>query len=144
MKVRRTFPIQITGTGVKMNNAGAYESFLKNLPPGNYQLIIQSETNRRTLPQNAYLHVLFEIIARETGHTAAEVKDSLKREFLTVERANVLTGEMQKEVLNTSGLDTIELAGFIDSIKLFSAEYLGLILPDAGQAVEIDDYLKSK
>lgn len=81
---------------------------------------------QRSLSQNAYLHVCFGLIAQETGFTIEEAKTVLKREFgsfLVYEKKGT------KFLRSTADLDTKEMTNFIDWLRSFAMDQLGVYLP---------------
>lgn len=90
--------------------------------------------NQRSLSQNAYLHVLFTIIANDTGYTVEEAKTAIKRrcDFM------IYTKNTEKFLRSTTDLDTKEMTDFIDWLRLFSMEELDVYLPTP------DEYLQGQ
>lgn len=72
----------------------------------------------RTIPQNKYLHVLFQIWALEYGRTLKEAKHDIKKEcpFGSYER----NGTMYP--VETSKMSTKELSEFVDWFRSWSAK----------------------
>ena len=69
----------------------------------------------RSLPQNRYLHgVVFSVLAIELGLTIDEVKQLLKKKFLSYEK----TGNTF--VKETSKLSTTELEAFVENCRTYS------------------------
>ena len=69
----------------------------------------------RSLPQNRYLHgVVFSVLAIELGLTIDEVKQLLKKKFLSYEKNKI------QFVKETSKLTTIELEAFIENCRTYS------------------------
>jgi len=88
---------------------------------------------KRSLKQNAYLHVLITIYAVEIGLTLQEAKNFLKREcqFMTYQTVTKKNKEV-KFLKQTSQLNSKEMSDFIDWIKTFAGQQ-GIYLPDSEQ-----------
>ncbi len=91
----------------------------------NEQLIeLKQVRKKRTIKQNAYLHVLISLYAIEFGYTLEEAKTILKRlcNFMTYEKNG------QKFLRATRDFKTDELTSFIDWIRDHAGQN-GLYLP---------------
>ncbi len=86
---------------------------------------------KRTLNQNAYLHVCIALIALELGYTLDQMKSVLKKEceFMQYEKNGYVFFR------HTRDMDTKELGEFIDWIINF-AGVQGIIIPSS------EDYIK--
>ena len=82
---------------------------------------------KRSLSQNAYLHVLFALWGSEYGYTIEEAKIVVKRLLNYTYEKN---GQMF--LVHTSEMNTKELTEFIDRYRNFSANE-GLYLPSADE-----------
>lgn len=95
------------------------------------------KAERRTLPQNAYLHVLLGYFAGEYGVSLEEAKlDFFKRtcnrELFTAKSRN-RRGRVVERVRSTRDLTTAELSLAIDRFRNWSAKEAGIYLPEAGE-----------
>jgi hypothetical protein len=93
---------------------------------------------KRSLDQNALIHVLAEQIAVESGHTLLETKRRATLEALGVEEgieAYTLFGKDFIEVRGTSTLNTGECSKVID-VLIRQAEFLGIV-PRNAEHVEV-------
>ena len=113
---------------------------------GRYRLRLERIYNKRTLPQNAFLHgvVIPEVRLGmiEAGYSPAEcstesVKDFLKFRFAKKEIINVQTGEVLETIENTSDMSTVRLNEFIEEIRVFAAEYLNHEIPEPNEQMKI-------
>ena len=86
---------------------------------------------KRTIRQNAFLHVLISLFAIETGYTLDEAKTLLKRKA----ECMIYTKHNEKFLKRTRDLDTKELSEFIEWIRNYSGQQ-GFYLPNA------DEYLR--
>lgn len=88
---------------------------------------------RRTIPQNAYLHLILGWFAMETGNSLDFVKrEYFKRhinsEIFTIEREDEFLGKVQ--VLRSSrDLDTAEMTLAINRFRDWSSNEAGIYLP---------------
>ena len=95
------------------------------------QVELKECRKKRTIKQNAYLHVCITLFAIETGYTISEAKTILKREcsFMRYKKK-------EKTFLKqTSKLNTKELTDFIEFIRDFSAKN-GLYIPTSEEYKE--------
>jgi len=85
---------------------------------------------RRTLTQNAYLHVLFSLWGNEYGYSVEEAKIVVKRALKYTYERNGTTF-----LMHTSEMDTKELSEFVDKFRNWSA-LNGCYLPTANEIGE--------
>lgn len=118
----------------------AYEYFMK-LAESNSKINLTKIKTKRTVSQNAYIHVCFGIICMETGYSIQEAKTVLKREYGLVYEKNG-----NKFLRSTADLDTGEMTGFIDWIRQFAHVQLGAYIPTPDEYIqnqfEIDKQLE--
>lgn len=108
----------------------------------NKKIELKEVKPRRTLSQNAYLHVCITLYAIEFGFTVEEAKTQLKRlcDFMRYEKEDN-NGKKIVFLKQTSIMTTDEIGQFIDWIRTHSAKH-GCYIPTAEQykenAFEID------
>ena len=94
---------------------------------------LSKKTMRRTIKQNAYLHVCLALFASEFGQTLEEVKvDVFKRTVnnaLFTGRRKNRRGEDVAYLKSSSELTTAELTTAIERFRNFSAQIAGLYIP---------------
>lgn len=79
-------------------------------------------TPKRTNAQNATMHLWFGEIADQSGHSAQEIKEILKQEFLP--RKIVRIGDIETlRPVDTSGLRKAETCLFMERIQAWAAEW---------------------
>lgn len=107
----------------------------RNLKKGRYRCDLFA-TNKRSLNQNAYEHVVFTLTQKglrdggyENIRTMEDAKDFYKQLFLTVEAINEQTGELYKVVRRTRDLSVDETSEFIDRIREHQLEWFGNYIP---------------
>ena len=120
----------------KILNTKAVRLFFDIMKDGKH-FITAKHITRRSTQQNSYIHVLFSMLLdplRNAGwgniKNDADVKDFVKQLFLSVKVTNEKTGEVVTFVKKTSELSKEDLAIFIDDMKQWASEYLGVYLPD--------------
>lgn len=109
-------------------------------------LTVKKIYNTRSNQQNAYLHgVIIPEVQRgliEAGYSANEVtldavKDLLKYRFAKKEIVNTTTGETIELIQATHEMSTAEMTDFIEEVRRFSSEYLGVYIPSPNEQLEI-------
>jgi len=100
-----------------------FNFILKN---GN-KIEIKQVRNKRTIKQNAYLHVLFALFGIEVGLNIDESKTYIKRElkFFYVKKGMIF-------LKKTSESDTKEIADFIERFRNLASKQ-GIYLPTADE-----------
>lgn len=88
---------------------------------------VEELKKKRSLSQNALYQKWAEIIADHTGHSHDEIKDILKRKFLTPKVVEI--NGVKYEIYTTTTLSTGEMAKYMKKIDAFAATDLGLYLP---------------
>ena len=83
---------------------------------------------KRTLSQNAYVHVLFQYIADETGESLERVKVIEKRRHLSPKEITMF-GEKHMVLPSTADLNNTDMSEFIERV-LADCAFLGIIVPD--------------
>ena len=97
---------------------------------GDYILEIIKTKKGRSLPQNSYFHaVIVVLISERTGYTKDEAKYLLKSFFLSYEKANAKTGEIETFIRDTSDLSTIEFEKFCEDCRLWAWHELDIHIP---------------
>lgn len=132
----------ITISNKEIVNKRQLRKAFDELPDGRYLVKIERK-NKRTSPQNRYLHLMFYMICagfREIGYN--EVKDAemakeiMKRMFLTRTIENGTGGRIEV-VLRTRDLTKEQMSEFIEDCIQFSAENLGITIPAPEQQINI-------
>ena len=111
----------------------------------NIELIARKKRSRRTLPQNAFLHVLFTIFSVElislTGnkiYTPVLVKSMMKLKFLKYDLVDENTGEVVGEAIkDTHTLKKGECADFISEVLQYAAEKYHIVLPEPKEQIRL-------
>jgi hypothetical protein len=101
--------------------------YLSSLLNGSNKFRIEKLFPKKSLKQNAYVHVLFSLYGIEFGHTKEEAKKELKEQL-----GYVFMFEDEKCYISISDMSTKQLSTFIDRIRNFSASK-GCYLPSADE-----------
>ena len=118
---------------------------LQSLSGQRVLLTIEKYKRKRTSSQNRYLHgVVFPMLQQrllDLGWKEAVsiewVKDLIKYQFLKMETVNEKTGEVITSIRATSSLTTSEMMDLIADIQQWSAETLGLYIPDPNEQIQL-------
>lgn len=120
---------------------------LINIPFAGKRVKITIQTGaQRSDPQNRYFHgVVMPIVKAhliDLGWKEAKsdewVKNYIKYNCLIKEVHNEDSGEVIKSLGETSTLSASEFADFIADVQHWSAETLGLVIPDPGEVLHLD------
>ena len=103
-------------------------------PDGRYLAKIEAK-NKRTSPQNRYMHLMFSMIQKgfyDLGYremkTADQAKSQMKQLFLKYEAENGFGGKIIM-IKRTRDLTKEQMAVFIDECVQFAAENLSVVIP---------------
>ena len=116
---------------------------LSGLEGKRVRITLEKVSAKRSLQQNAYLHLLFTIFTEslnELGNdfTMDEVKELCKAKFLLVDVMNVETGEIiGQRIKGTSEMTKTELNLFIENIIRWAADYFSIVLPYPSEQLEV-------
>lgn len=94
---------------------------------------------KRSISQNAYLHVCFSIIALETGYSLQEAKVLMKRAY---GEGMVYVKNNQKFLRSTADLDTLEMTHFIDWLRSFSLDQWGCYIPTSEEYLQNQNHIE--
>lgn len=132
----------ITRRDGQIINRGQLAKLFNSLPDGRFLVKVESK-NKRTSPQNRYLHMMFYLIHlgfQDIGYRevrdAEFAKEIMKRMFLTVKIDNGTGGQIEI-VKRTRDLTKEEMSQFIDECIQFAAQNLSVVIPPPGQQVSI-------
>lgn len=107
---------------------------------------IKSRRKPRSLPQNAYLHLILQMIADETGNSLEAVKSTVKamyakKPLLDKDGEQIYdkaTGEVVSYVQDTRDMSTTDMMLFTDNVRMFATDFLGMNIPEPGDNIEIN------
>lgn len=110
-----------------LNNREGFDRYLLTLN-GEVELKLGRDLGMRTDPQNKYLWgVVYRLIAQHTGHTDDEIHGLMGVKF----RKKQL--DIGWTIISTTKLNKQEFSEYIENIKQWAAEELGLYIPDSDE-----------
>lgn len=119
----------------QIKGEGLFLKSLRGLKSARYRCEIYS-TNKRSLSQNAYEHVVFTLAQKglydlgyEEIKTMEDAKWFYKKMFLTIVTVNKQTGEQYEVVRRTRDLSKEETSVFIEQIREHQLEWAGVNIP---------------
>ena len=111
-------------------------SSLKLIIKKTLQVRIKNKTTR-SIQQNRWLWACNTILADHTGFTKEEIHEIIKLKFLKKEKVNEKTGEVFEYLGSSATLTKTEFGEFMESVILWSSEFLKCSLPYPDQQMEI-------
>lgn len=98
---------------------------------------IKKAVDRRTTQANKYLWgVCYAIISESTGYDPEQVHIEMKRRFASKRVPYQTQNGIQDEFFiteSTRKMDSVRFTKYVDDVKKFAAEFLGLYIPEAGE-----------
>lgn len=95
---------------------------------------VTRQQHARTLPQNKYYwSVVVDSIADHIGEDRDTVHEYLKRQFIGDRDIELLSGQRMTVPARSSLLSVEEFTAYIERVRVWSAQFLGLSIPDANQ-----------
>lgn len=92
------------------------------------------QQHARTLPQNRYYwSVVVDSIAAYIGEGRDETHELLKAKFLPGRAVELLDGQTLEMPPSTRLLDVEQMTAYIEAVRVWAAQFLGLSIPDASQ-----------
>jgi len=143
MKIQFTGKVEETGR-LHIYNRKKFAESLSAFLCKDVVITVERKKRKRSLSQNAYLHGIVIPMAKEglldVGYrlSTQETKDLLKSKFAIFEKVNEETGEILEYVKGTSDMTTTELMVLIKQIQQWASEFLGIVIPDPGEQIEIE------
>lgn len=116
---------------LKYLNIAAVKTHLLKMKGKTVQITIEERKKRRSNPQNAYYHgVVLKMIADFCGYRGEDeitgIHEELKRKFLPK------IGNLSI-VKSTSSLNTEEFSSYVENVRMWAAEELGIYIPDPNE-----------
>lgn len=106
---------------------------------GEYVKIV-ARSPQRTLPQNAYMHVLFSIFSLETGYSNEYTKQYIFKRFVCHDvflDVEIVDGKEVVQVRSTNDLSKAECHLCLERFRNFAALELGIYLPQPHERSEL-------
>ena len=109
--------------------------YLNKLLSANVNFEIKKLSDKRTLSQNRYFHLLLKFFSIEFGYEFEYTKQiifkrEVNKDLFYSEIINKNNGDIQVFYKSSSSLDTKQMTIAIDRFKNYSAKY-GLVLPES-------------
>lgn len=105
-------------------------SLLKN---GEYTLSITRKINKRTLDQNRLMWLWFSCIGQNVGLHHIKAKEAICAHLSTEEVE--IEGKRYKVPISTSKLNKEQFTAFLEQVKMWAHETLGLDLPEPSDLI---------
>lgn len=121
-------------------NKSAVKNMFDALTDGRYVATVENK-NKRSLPQNAYLHAVlipeFRKALNSVGYSEVRTEDQakliMKSMFLRETVTNEQTGEVIEFIKDTHNLTREEMGVLIEEVIRFAAENMGYVIPYPGE-----------
>jgi hypothetical protein len=95
---------------------------------------VARQQHLRTMPQHRYYWgVVVDSIAGFIGEGRAETHELLKHKFLAVRDVELLDGKSLTMPPTTRTLTVEQFTAYIEAVRVWSSQFLGLSIPDANQ-----------
>ena len=115
----------------------AYQSHIESFEGERVDVSVVKHRDKRTTDQNSYYWWILEYIEKETGHSRLELHEIFKQNFLPEVDGNYkemsafgLNGHTE---LTTTNKDTKEFSDYIQKIRTFMLNSIGLYIPEANE-----------
>ncbi len=124
---------------LKIRNVQQFQDAIKHFRPGEVFVTVERAHARASeLQRRYYFGLVLKMFAEETGHTVKELHEWAKTRFIPHEIAICDgNGEVIDGVIvggTITKLNRLTFADFIESVRLFMAEKLGIVTPDPDPA----------
>ena len=138
-KLSFKFDISEEGKVAKVHQKTYFDDFLKQFAGKSVKVTVEKWKKQRSLNQNNYYWgcVLSCVIDGMVGVgyprsvlSTILVHDFLKAKFVNKEVVNEQTGEVISMIGSTSELSTTNMIDYIDDIKIWASEFLGIYIPE--------------
>lgn len=94
-----------------------------------YSVFVYDQKQKRSLNQNALMHMWFDIISQEIGQSMEMTKEQFKFKFCPVEIADPETGERTVIGKPTHLMTKDEMTAFLDETRKFAMDFFNVRLP---------------
>jgi hypothetical protein len=96
-------------------------------PDTRWRIAVSEHRSQRTTEQNKLLWAIYTEMAENTGYTASELHEAMKRKFLVPRLVKVGKDEIQVPG-SSRELDTKEFSQFVERVAQFASEELGIVV----------------
>ena len=97
-----------------------------------YIITVKQVKYKRTLKQNSLYWLWIEYLSYESGNSKETIHESFKEKFLEPQIETVFG--KKKLVYSTKNLETNPFIKYLDEIRLFIIDFLGVVLPYPDEA----------
>lgn len=112
----------------------AWRSYLARNKGRDVWVTVRRQQHTRSMQANAYYWgVVVDSIAAHIGESAEETHELLKQKFLPKRSIEILDGRQLEMPPSTRLLSVEDFAAYIERVRVWAAQWLGLSIPDAGQ-----------
>lgn len=138
-----TGTIKLDNGNLKLVNKAEMLKFALSLNCKEFLFTLEKKRSKRSNQQNKYYWgVVVPLVKQgliDLGYNVdtESTHDFIKSEFNYKEIVNENTGEVKKIPNTTTQLNKSEFSEMIERIKIFSAEWFGIYIPDAGEQINI-------
>jgi hypothetical protein len=142
--LKYTSTIRLDNGVLKLVNKAEMLKFALSLNCKEFIFTLEKKRSKRSNEQNRYywgvvvplvkqgLTELGNVVSLESTH------DFIKSEFNYKEIINETTGEVKKLPNSTTQLNKTEFSEMIERVKIWSAEWCNIYIPDAGEQITIE------
>jgi hypothetical protein len=130
--------------GVLVTNRKYIADVIKTFEGQNIIISIEKRRKKRSNNQNAFYWLVIDMMRDGFNNTLGEnvgvqeVHEFLKNRFLFKEIVNENIGEVVKMPKSTTELSTIEFEEYLENIRAFGLEFLGITIPMPNEQITID------
>lgn len=119
-------------------------AYITDLPEGKrYHVKVTLKREKRTVDQNSLYWLWIACIRDETGNEKDFLHDHFRGKYIGYDE-QVVFGEVIRKPKSTTRLDTKQFTLYLESIRVFAASELGIVLPDPEDKYWQDFYDKYK
>jgi hypothetical protein len=129
--------------GQLVANRKAITDAIKSFEGKNIIISIEKRKKKRSNNQNSFYWLVIDMMREGFNNTLGEnvgvqeVHEFLKNRFLFKEIVNENIGEVVKMPKSTTELSTIEFEEYLDNIRSFGLEFLGITIPYPNDQVKL-------
>ena len=116
-----------------LRNESTFKEQLRTIK-GRVDVIVEKARSRRSLNQNAYYWgVVVKLVSDYTGYEPDEMHEVLKAQFNAGEFGEIRYGK------STAKLSTLDFEAYMEQIRRWAAQTLGVVIPEPGQQEWTDE-----
>lgn len=115
---------------ISTTDRDAVKEYIDKLPQGKiYNVEIAARLSRRSTDQNRLYWLWLNCLSKELGYSPDEMHAVFAHKYLGAQYEKVC-GEQILIIPSTRRLDSAQFTAYLDKIKLFALNELGVVLPD--------------